>query len=87
MHITHYKYLNCLANAANYNNICIFTDILINKDTVRVYNMHLQSIRFGKANYKFLDAITNDTTKVVNEMEESKSIIRLLKKAFNLSVM
>ena len=64
------------------NNICIFTDILINKDTVRVYNMHLQSIRFGKANYKFLDAITNDTTKVVNEMEESKSIIRLLKKAF-----
>ena len=30
------------------NNVCIYSDMLINKDTVRVYNMHLQSIHLLK---------------------------------------
>ena len=64
------------------NNICIFTDVLINNDTVRIYNMHLQSISFSKANYKFIDAVKNDTTELKNEMEESKSILRRIKNAF-----
>ncbi len=64
------------------NNICIYTDILINKDTVRVYNMHLQSIRFSKADYKFIDQVKNDTTDTQDEMEKSKNILRRLKRAF-----
>ncbi len=64
------------------NNICIYTDVLIDKDTVRIYNMHLQSISFSKANYKFIDAIQNDTTDVKDEMENSKSILRRIKRAF-----
>ncbi len=64
------------------NNLCIYTDILIDKDTVRIYNMHLQSISFSKANYKFIDAIQNDTSDVKDEMENSKSILRRIKRAF-----
>lgn len=64
------------------NNICIYTDVLIDGDTVRIYNMHLQSISFSKADYKFINAIRNDTSKVQDEMENSKSILRRLKRAF-----
>jgi endonuclease/exonuclease/phosphatase family metal-dependent hydrolase len=36
------------------NNLCIFTDIKINQDTIRVYNVHFQSNRFQKEDYAFL---------------------------------
>lgn len=64
------------------NNICIYTDMIINKDTVRVYNMHLQSISFSKADYKFISEMQDDTTVVEGEMEKSKSILRRIKRAF-----
>lgn len=64
------------------NNICIYTDVLINSDTVRIYNMHLQSISFSKADYKFIDQIQNDTTDTKDEVEKSKNILRRLKRAF-----
>lgn len=38
-------------------NLCIFTDIKIGKDTIRVYNNHLQSVRFLKKNYEFVDSL------------------------------
>ncbi len=64
------------------NNICIYTDIVIKKDTIRVYNMHLQSIRFQKADYKFIDQVKNDTVDTKDEVEKSKNILRRLKRAF-----
>ncbi len=64
------------------NNLCIYTDVLINTDTVRIYNMHLQSISFTKADYKFMDQIQSDTTDTKDEVEKSKSILRRLKRAF-----
>ncbi len=64
------------------NNSCIYTDVLIKKDTVRIYNMHLQSISFSKADYKFIDELKNDTSDTKDEMEKSKSILRRLKRAF-----
>lgn len=63
------------------NNICIYTDLLINKDTVRVYNMHLQSISFSKKDYKFIDDVKDDDD-AQDELENSKSILRRLKRAF-----
>ena len=36
------------------NNLCIFTDLKINEDTVRVYNIHFQSNRFKQEDYEFL---------------------------------
>lgn len=64
------------------NNMCIYSDVLIDKDTVRIYNMHLQSISFSKADYKFIDQIQNDTAKTQDEVEKSKSILRRIKRAF-----
>ena len=39
------------------NNICIYTDLLIGSDTVRIYNMHLASIHFQYEEYELLQEI------------------------------
>lgn len=39
------------------NNICIYTDIKIKDDTIRVYNNHLQSVHFVKIDYETIDSI------------------------------
>jgi len=39
---------------SNPNNSFIYTDVVIEKDTVRIYNAHLGSIGFGYADYKIL---------------------------------
>ena len=38
-------------------NLTIYSDLLIHGDTIRVYNNHLQSIRFLKRNYDFIDTL------------------------------
>lgn len=63
------------------NNICIYSDIVINKDTIRVYNVHLQSISFSKKDNQFLDEVTGEK-EAEDEMEKSKNILRRLKRAF-----
>jgi endonuclease/exonuclease/phosphatase family metal-dependent hydrolase len=62
------------------NNICIFTDILIGGDTVRVYNLHLQSISFSKKDNQFLQDVI--AQKAEDEVAGSKNILRRLKRAF-----
>ena len=62
------------------NNICIYTDVVIGNDTVRIYNMHLQSIQMGYADYKFVENL--EKNKEVNEIEGSKNILKRLKRAF-----
>ena len=39
------------------SNLCLYTDVIAKNDTVRVYNCHLQSIRFGQEDYKFMNQI------------------------------
>ena len=63
------------------NNICIYSDIVINKDTIRVYNIHLQSISFSKGDNKFLDDVLSEKS-AEDEMLNSKNILRRLKRAF-----
>lgn len=36
-------------------NFCIYTDLKIEEDTIRVYNVHLQSHHFKENDYKFLE--------------------------------
>jgi endonuclease/exonuclease/phosphatase family metal-dependent hydrolase len=62
------------------NNICIYSDIVLNKDTVRVYNIHLQSISFSHQDNKFLEEVLNKTSN--DELQKSKNILRRLKRAF-----
>lgn len=64
--------------ASDANNFCIYADILLNGDTVRVYNAHLQSIRFRPEDYALVDGNKN------NEEIESggKRIVKRLTTAF-----
>lgn len=43
------------------NNLCIWSDIAIRGDTVRVYNAHLASIRFGDEDYRFMKELDTGT--------------------------
>ncbi|MCU0433251.1 MAG: endonuclease/exonuclease/phosphatase family protein [Bacteroidia bacterium] len=63
------------------NNICIYTDLLIRRDTVRVYNMHLQSIHFGYDDYEFIEKVQSGED-AGNEMKASRNILRRLKRAY-----
>ena len=37
------------------NNTCIFSDVIIDKDTIRVYNIHLASNWFDKSDLAFME--------------------------------
>jgi endonuclease/exonuclease/phosphatase family metal-dependent hydrolase len=64
------------------NNICIYSDIVVNRDTIRVYNVHLQSVSFSKKDNKFLEDVISEKKDAEDEVENSKSILRRLKRAF-----
>ncbi|WP_181304036.1 endonuclease/exonuclease/phosphatase family protein [Rufibacter sp. XAAS-G3-1] len=59
------------------NNLCIFTDLKVGEDTVRVYNVHFQSNRFKREDYEFLG---NPNAKPSNDEKiiASRNIIRRL---------
>lgn len=63
------------------NNICIFTDILLGADTIRVYNVHLQSISFSRQDNKFLEEVLSHAGDP-DEVAGSRNILRRLKRAF-----
>ena len=62
------------------NNICIYTDVLVENDTIRIYNMHLASVHLAEENYKFIENINNQETE--EQIDGSKKIVSLLKEAF-----
>jgi len=55
------------------NNVCIYSDIAIHGDSIRVYNAHLASNWFEKEDYEFLDNPS---------VEGAESIIERLKASF-----
>jgi len=60
-------------------NITIYTDVLIDKDTVRVYNLHLQSYRINPKDYPILESMDiNDEKK----RKVFRKVIASMKKAF-----
>jgi endonuclease/exonuclease/phosphatase family metal-dependent hydrolase len=60
-------------------NSCIYSDILIDVDTIRVYNVHLQSIRLRKDNYGIIDSIFKLNT---NRLDDVKDISVRLRDAY-----
>jgi len=56
----------------NTSNACIYSDIKIDEDTIRVYNCHLQSLRLKERNLNFL--ITQDHQEESNAVAEIKDI-------------
>lgn len=65
-------------------NLCIYTDVLINADTVRIYNAHLESIRLGPEDYKFAEKVSKiDKINADEKMQlHSKRILNRMKRAF-----
>jgi endonuclease/exonuclease/phosphatase family metal-dependent hydrolase len=62
----------------DYNSTFQYVDLLINSDTIRVFNIHLQSLKFSLTNRQYLDKPTLTDSSVT----ESKSIIGKLKRGF-----
>jgi endonuclease/exonuclease/phosphatase family metal-dependent hydrolase len=64
-------------------NICIFTDLVVYGDTIRVYNCHLQSIRFGDKDYKFLKELQSlDENTEQDTYLRTRNIFSRLKNAY-----
>ena len=55
-------------------------DIVKGADTIRIFNIHLQSLRFSKANLKYIDKPTVEDENAA--IKESKNIISKFKKGF-----
>jgi len=51
-------------------NITIFTDVVIQKDTVRVFNVHLQSYQIDPDKYSIIDSLGVDQEKDLKEVRE-----------------
>lgn len=64
----------------NTSNLAEYTDLLISGDTVRLFNIHLQSIKFGPRNYSFIDTLSLKYTN--KQIAEAKDIGQRLRNAF-----
>jgi endonuclease/exonuclease/phosphatase family metal-dependent hydrolase len=63
------------------NNACIYTDVRIGLDTIRVYNMHLQSIHFKKEDYDFVSTFEQEEDEGA-KIKGGRRILSRLKQAF-----
>ncbi|WP_462220643.1 endonuclease/exonuclease/phosphatase family protein [Ferruginibacter sp.] len=63
----------------DYNSIFQYTDIVKGADTFRVFNIHLQSLKFSATNLQYIEkpTITDD-----GDLKKSRSLISKLKKGF-----
>ena len=62
-------------------NIFLLTDIRVGDDTLRVFNTHLESIRFRWEDYQFIRNLGNEEVEQ-DEISGGLSILRRLKRAF-----
>lgn len=62
------------------NNYCIFSDVVINTDTIRVFNGHLGSIRFQQEDYQVFDE--NAPEDAYLDASDEERILKRLKIAF-----
>jgi endonuclease/exonuclease/phosphatase family metal-dependent hydrolase len=65
----------------SFNNACIFTDLIIGSDTIRVYNIHLASVNLNYEDYKYLSKV-KDSLFTEADFNSSKNIFNHLKYAF-----
>ena len=70
-----------LPNTKGKGNLAIQADIITNEDTIRVYNLHLASIRLEEDDYEYLDEIKEEGTKAANK-KRSKQLVKKIREAF-----
>jgi len=69
------------SNTTGYN-FCIYSDLLIGKDTVRVINAHLESIRLGREDYLFVSDLASNRTENHSISEGSLKIFGKMRSAY-----
>ena len=62
------------------SNSGIFTDVVAGADTIRIFNFHLESVRFSQADYKFVSEVIDPA--VSGHSSSSRIIFYKLHKAF-----
>jgi len=63
-------------------NFCQSCDVIIGKDTVRIMNLHFESVKFGKEDYNFVNEITAVPAANENIKKGSKAIFSKMKHAY-----
>jgi len=81
---THYPILARQSIEDNQRRIGMYTDIIIGKDTVRAFNVHLQSIHFQDSDIKLVNEITTNHLNTIDENSKYnlKRMAQKLKSAF-----
>lgn len=64
------------------NNFCIFSDLIIRDDTVRVINTHLESIRLGREDYLFVSDLASNRSENHSFGEGSLKIFGKMRSAY-----
>jgi endonuclease/exonuclease/phosphatase family metal-dependent hydrolase len=70
--------------AGERSNVCIYVDLDIEGDTVRVYNAHVASIRFSDRNYAFIEEVMNQPRDGNADLSEGINILIRLARAYRL---
>lgn len=60
-------------------NMCMYADIRIDTGLYRVYNVHLQSFKFKKQDYKFIKEMPEDNDE---KIKQSKGLLNRMKNAY-----
>ena len=63
----------------DYNSIFQYVDIVKDKDTIRIFNIHLQSLKFTPTNLHYLDS---PTLKSEVDLKKTKSVLSKLRTGF-----
>jgi len=69
-------------NFDNSSNIIIYSDLLIDLDTVRVFNAHLQSIKFEPEDYTFIQKIEESIDSVL--IDDATPLLTKMRDAYKL---
>jgi endonuclease/exonuclease/phosphatase family metal-dependent hydrolase len=64
------------------HNYCLVNDILVYNDTLRLFNIHLESVRFKQEDYTFINDLDLQFEEDENIKEGSRSVISKLKRAY-----
>lgn len=73
-----------IAFTSNPNNQCIWSDLVVHGDTIRVYNAHLASYHFGDADYKFLERFEKNANPGDSIRTGGIRILKRLRRAMRL---
>ncbi len=69
----------------DHSHYATYSDIVMNSDTIRIYNLHLESIRFGYDDYSFYSHLTEpDIEEDIPIKEGSMRMLWKLRKAFKI---